>query len=165
MSRKTSKVAAAETASEVANAELIKEVSEAAEADTAAEVATAAAVAAAVAAAEEAADVLVAQEAVAAAEAAEDEAAVAGKFTLSERAAEYLSVLLAQYFGTATAELNADAWLEAVEGGNQVLVRNGPLLLEVTDVPFVVGDASKDLSGGNILINVHRQLADVRLLD
>lgn len=86
------------------------------------------------------------------------------KFELGARAKDYLTILLAQYFGTPTVD-EYGVWLEAVESGNQVLVRNGPLQLELTDVPFVAADVSTDLAGGNILLNVHRQLADVRLLD
>lgn len=169
MSRKTSKVGEAAQASGVVADALIVEKAEAAAAALAAEEAAAVA-------AKEAADVVAAEEAalaaaaVAAKEAAEEAALAtavsrsASKFELSARAEEYLTVLLAQYFGTPTVD-EYGVWLEAVESGNQVLVRNGPLQLETTDVPFVATDASTDLAGGDILLNVHRQLADVRLLD
>ena len=162
MSRKTSKVVVAEEASEVAAVALIAEKVEAISATRIAEEALAVAEAAEVVAAKEAADVVNAEEAVRIAEVAVSHSG--GKLQLSDRAVEYLSVLLAQHFGAATVEEN-DAWRESVESGNQVLVRSGPLQLEITDVPFVIGDASTDLTGGNILLNVHRQLADVRLLD
>ena len=162
MSRKTSKVVVAEEASEVDAALLTEKV----EAEAATRIASEAAAVddALIGELAEAAEVDIVAAAKVASTAAVAVLHSGGTLQLSDRAVEYLSVLLAQHFGAATVEEN-DAWRESVESGNQVLVRSGPLQLEITDVPFVIGDASTDLTGGNILLNVHRQLADVRLLD
>jgi hypothetical protein len=163
------KVAATEVAEAEAAAIAAREAAKAADdaeiaAAMAAEVAVAAAAeaeAAAKAAAEEAAEAAAAS-ALADAEKAKADTTI---FTLSERASEYIRVLLSQYFGVAVADANQGRWFEAVSSGKQVLVRNKPLRIEMTDTPFEPKDATADVVGDDVLLNVHRQLVHVRLLD
>lgn len=86
-------------------------------------------------------------------------------FRLTVRQRDYLRALLGQYFGAKQAAESIDEWVSAVELGGQVLVRNKPLRLEISTVKFERAQASNDVTGGDVLLNVHRQMSNVRLLD
>lgn len=86
-------------------------------------------------------------------------------FRLTGRQRDYLRALLGQYFGAKQAAESIDEWVDAVEAGGQVLVRNKPLRLEISAVKFERDQPSNDVTGGNVLLNVHRQMSNVRLLD
>lgn len=81
--------------------------------------------------------------------------------TLSPRAIEYLQMLLGQYIGPAS----VDAYVKALEGGRQLVVRSAPMRVDVSDEPFVRLDLTCDISDAAVLLHVNRQLANVRLLD
>ncbi len=83
---------------------------------------------------------------------------------LSQRACEYLRVLLAQYFGHKDTEENMPKWIAAINSCKQLLVLNHPMRGEITDAAFDADDPSRDVKGPNVLLNVQRQLVNVRLL-
>lgn len=84
-------------------------------------------------------------------------------FPLSPRALNYVQVLLSQYFGAPETSEKIRKWARAIETGNQVLVRNKPLRIDLTNTPFVRAEVSSDVADDDVLINVHRRLVHVRL--
>jgi hypothetical protein len=152
MSRKTSKVVGIEAAAKVANAAFIKEVEEATEADAAEAASTVTGAIRRITAEELPVDIALPP-------LAEDVTSCA----LSDRAKYYLQVLISQYIGVDEAEATAASHVETVESGLQLIVFNNPLRVVKSDLPFDCTDTSKDAVSPDILLNLSRQLANVRM--
>jgi hypothetical protein len=82
---------------------------------------------------------------------------------LSDTAKTYLQALLSQYIGAAEAEATVATHAATIESGLQLIVFQNPLRVEASSCSFNVADAAKDIAAPDILLNLNRQLAYVRM--
>jgi hypothetical protein len=82
---------------------------------------------------------------------------------LSDDAKYYLRALLSQYVGDEVATSTVGAHVATVEAGFQLVVFNNPLRVEASDLLFYPSDASTDIVCEDVILNLSRQLVNVRL--